>query len=802
MALQIPRAGLQLEEGVFDHLPTQSFILDLSDDVIEGMIESVNQGNEIRLSLGNKPTFIYGSSSYHIEPTFEDETDDIELFLESNDSSKRAERLPQLAMSLFRKPELGNPWAQYRNSSSEDEDEEDYELGSSPEPEDAEQESYDALDSDIALLRDSMAQREAEKHEKSTKVIEGGAPAPNGKNGGKRTAGSLQKALSDRRSPFNRSSLSPLPTSPSLSASGSPSLLPADAASQNAADKAKHARSPIIHELAFKEQPYDMLWQKYPGSSEAEFKNALEKVADLDDDTQNYILRKKYWRELDVWRHEYASEEERQQAVDNAVRQFDKMRLSTTEPEWEKLLPREERGQGKILSKVQVSIAKGTSAPKIRVQKADDASGDSGNGGSNDSSEGGNGSGSNRTDEEGGDSEVTLSPSRQTTTTKKKMTAREAQEKRLLSTKKKSPPTSAPARSTSPATTTKVSPAKSAAARASNNDKMGKFKSKEFVSESDSSDSESESVPLSASVHHQAKLAANSVKPLSKPSTAKVSSAATASKDRAHKDDDRATPSAAAARKAKPSPVKETVKALLPPKPPLKKRARDQDDDDSSSSSSSGTPLSKRIKPLKSAPKASSTLRDAREKQRPPQPPAQPPSARVSNISPNESSSSNSSSGGGGGHSNMNGNGSSSANGGSSSKSKNNTSPVKSSPLASSPPTNASELDLSSEESVPPIGTTNTSRKRKMVDDHRNNLKTAEATTNGTKLKKRRNLPEDLVDKAVRFKVYYEKYEALYRDIASRTNPPKERVAELLKMHNRLQEMKSDIHHEAMIQRA
>lgn len=112
-------------------------------------------------------TFIYGSSSYHIEPTFEDETDDIELFLESANTTAKAERLPQLAMSLFRKPELGNPWAHYRNSSSEDEDDDYYEMGSSPEPEDTEQESYDALDSDIALLRDSMAQREAEKHEKS-----------------------------------------------------------------------------------------------------------------------------------------------------------------------------------------------------------------------------------------------------------------------------------------------------------------------------------------------------------------------------------------------------------------------------------------------------------------------------------------------------------------------------------------------------------------------------------------------------------------------------------------------------------
>lgn len=674
-----------------------------------------------------------------------------------------------------------------------------------------------------------------------TRVIEGNAPAPNGKSTAKRTAGSLQKALSDRRSPFNRSSLSPLPTSPAISNAGSPSLLPTDAASQQVAEKNKQARSPIIHELAFKEQSYDMLWQKYPGSSEADFKNALDKVADLDEDTHNYILRKKYWRELDVWRHDYASDEERQQAIDNAIRQFDKMRLSTTEPEWERLLPREERGQGRILSKVQVSIAKGAAAPKIRVQKADDSSAESGHA-NHYSSESGNGSGSNRTDEEGADSEVTLSPSRHTTTgaAKKKLSAREAQEKRLLSTnKKKSPPTSAPAaRSTSPnnnattTTSTKVSPAKSAAARAKANENLGKFKSKEFVSESDTSDSESESAPLASTVHHHTKLAGGSSS-VSKPSpigSTKAASAKAASATPPVSKERASSAAAAPVRKAaKPSPVKESAqKVLLPPKPPLRKRARDYDDDDSSSSSSSGTPLSKRIKPLKStAAKPSSTLRDARDarevreareareardtrdardardareareareardsrdardardSREKPRLSAQ-PAARTRNVSPNGSSSS-----GSGGNRDKDG-GSNST----SSKAKN-TSPVKSSPLASSPPTNASELDLSSEESVPPIGTTNTSKKRKMVDDHRNSLMAAEASS---KNKKRRGLPEDLVDKALRFKVYYEKYEALYRDIAGRNNPPKDRVAELLKMHTRLQEMKNDIHNEA-----
>lgn len=114
-------------------------------------------------------TFLYGNSSHHhIEATTEDSNDDLELFLaNAANSTAKAERLPQFAMSLFRKPELGDPWDQYRTGSSEDEDDE-YEEEASPEPEDTnDQRPYDDLNTDIALLRNSLAQKEAEKQEKS-----------------------------------------------------------------------------------------------------------------------------------------------------------------------------------------------------------------------------------------------------------------------------------------------------------------------------------------------------------------------------------------------------------------------------------------------------------------------------------------------------------------------------------------------------------------------------------------------------------------------------------------------------------
>lgn len=617
-----------------------------------------------------------------------------------------------------------------------------------------------------------------------TKVIEGSGPS-NGK-GNKRAVGSLRGALSGRRSPSGRASLSPPTTSPALSANGSPSLAPNDASSQQLAKQAIRARSPIIHELAFKEQPYDTLWQKYPGASEMEFKNALEKVADHDEDSQNYVLRKKYWKELDVWNHEYASNDERQQAIDNAIRQYDKMRLSQSEPEWEKLLRKEERGQGRVLSKIHAAIAKGPPAPRTKGQKADD-SGDSGpgSGGSSRDDSAENGNGSNRTDEEGADSEsIAASPYQQgPTAAKKKVTA---QEKRLLSTKKKS----TPAPTSAPLSTPKVLPTKTVAKPSP--EKQPKYKSKEFITDSDSSTSESESAPLVTTVL-QSKLSAVSTKPsVTAKAAAKVALSSSAG-GRVRKGPVVAPP--ADVRKPKPSPVKDVVRSQITAKPLLKKRVR-EDEDDSSSSSSSGTPLSKRKKPLKAAPKLLPT-KDREKLQQPrQQQQAAPPPPRTSNVSPSNSNSSsssnNSSNSGGRGGSNKNGSAPLS-------KPKNNNSPTKSSPLAASPPANASEIDLSSEESVPPIGSSNTHQKRKMVDERRNNLMGTDSSTTNGKPRKRKHLSDGVVEQARKFKLYYERYEALYKDISNRSNPPKEKVGALLEMHHRLQEMKESIYSEAMV---
>jgi RNA polymerase II elongation factor ELL len=124
------------------------------------------------------------------------------------------------------------------------------------------------------------------------------------------------------------------------------------------------------------------LREKIPDASKDHLKQALQKVGDLKDSTGKWELRKTFYKELDVWTYAYKPAEDRQRAIDNAVKQYDKMRLGVSEPEWDKLLVRSERGTGKCLSKLQAQIAQGpvARAPKINVQKAEDSGRDTPNG--------------------------------------------------------------------------------------------------------------------------------------------------------------------------------------------------------------------------------------------------------------------------------------------------------------------------------------------------------------------------------------------------------------------------------------
>ncbi|KAF4510223.1 hypothetical protein G6O67_002129 [Ophiocordyceps sinensis] len=633
-SLKVPESGLLLDgssEGD-DDFPPQAFFLSLSDDVVQNLVQSARNGEDLHLALGNAPTLHFGSHSHAIASPDDDVPYDLYL-TKPFESSRKAERLPHTS-SLFKKPKQPAPEQKKRTAKAAKYADQKTNGG----PPSGKSSTSSALDSDMETLQNGMAAHEAGRER--ARVVE---KLPASRKGADKAKGKFW-------SNYNSTPKS-MPTSPALNNSvASPASTPALDASQQVMERKKEQRVILVHELAVRDRTTEYLRGKW-AAKESEFRPTLEKMAELSPDSNKWAMKKTCWKELDVWKYDYGTREDRQTAIDNAVRQYDKQRLSSSEVEWQRLLSTEERGKGKCLSRLQANLAKGPAqqpAPKIK------ANGES----------------------------MSRSSSNPLPAKSSKVTAPSAQVKRLLgNTKTKAAPQ-------------KPSPTKAKPVGKPSN---GRVLSAAIIENSDSSGDEAPTQKA-------------------KPGTAKPKDTVIVKTRPLH----RAPP---------------VVKLQPPPPPPSRpavKRSRDEDD----SSSSSGTPLSKRIKP-KQPPQPARSI-----KQRPPNPgPASRNAGAPSSL-----------------------------------KSKK-TSPTKSSPLASSPPTNASDLD----EETPPAP----SKKRKAENDSK---------PGATKRRVVESVPTDVLSKAHKFKAFYQKYEALHWEISALTDPPHEKLADLLDMRGRLQMMKKEIY--------
>lgn len=170
----------------------------------------------------------------------------------------------------------------------------------------------------------------------------------------------------------------PMPGKPSLGAAGSPHLAAAPTSTppiDAQAQKVRAIRVPLIHFLAVRPVSEKYLAQTLRCST-GECKEVLERVGrPYRLDNSKWDLTDKAYRELDVHRFKYPSEDDRQLAVDRAVTAYDRLRLPHQDALWQRLLPVHERGRGKVLSKLHLREApKGQRAmtPRINVQATDD----------------------------------------------------------------------------------------------------------------------------------------------------------------------------------------------------------------------------------------------------------------------------------------------------------------------------------------------------------------------------------------------------------------------------------------------
>jgi RNA polymerase II elongation factor ELL len=490
---------------------------------------------------------------------------------------------------------------------------------------------------------------------------------------------------------------------------------------------------PIIHELAAEPRSQKYLLDIFENAklgTRDEFNVIFDKVTTpLDDNPTLYTLRKLPWRELNIWKYEYANEEDRVRARDRAIEVYDRMQLGRQEPEWERLLPMKDRGKGICLSKLQKKLAQNAAdaatakaAPKPHRSRSR-------------SPAPGSPRDADRTLKKPGGESMARSTSQPIGNKSKKPSERDAQTKRLLGKTTKP----AAQRATTPKVSTpKVSPAK-AAINGSGGKKDGRILSKEFITESDE-DSDDEDTPLA-------------VKPVAKPTVAERPKAFT---PLAH-----ATPPS---QKPKPAALPAPAKSDASTQPP-RKRARDDDDGDSSSE----TPLSKRVKQKEQKP----TDRKLTEQ-----------SAKAANHSagPKKHRSSDSSQS----------SRSVSSSNNSLPKAKN-TSPAKSSPLASSPPTNASDFD-SAQESI--IAKSSSKSLKRKADESASKTPRDGELSNGVKRQRASSVSDKVLQRAKQYHAYYPTYKQLHNKVAALTNPPAADLERLMDMHERLQEMKAEIYRE------
>ena len=162
----------------------------------------------------------------------------------------------------------------------------------------------------------------------------------------------------------------PSRSSPNLARPSTPVPNTLDAKGQ----KLQALRTPIIHLLAVRPVSTKFLVQNICCNERACLE-VLQKVGrEYRLDSSKWDLSDKTFKELDIWKFPYPQDEDRQFAIERAVSAFDRLRLSREDKLWQMLLPKIERGQGKVLSKLNLHagpIPK-SGTPRIQVQQTDD----------------------------------------------------------------------------------------------------------------------------------------------------------------------------------------------------------------------------------------------------------------------------------------------------------------------------------------------------------------------------------------------------------------------------------------------
>ena len=203
-------------------------------------------------------------------------------------------------------------------------------------------------------------------------------PAKGAKRPPTKRKSSLSFLKNDRPRIFNSATTRSVPTTPPLGISTAPtrskSALPPTSAPVQPDPKLARLealRVPFIHLLAIRPVSEKFLAQT-TGASVEECSGLLQKVGrPWRLDASKWELSDRAYKTLDIWKFHYASTDDRQMAIDNTVKAFDRQRLSRTDKVWDSLLPVKERNKGTCLSRLNLhsGFIQRSSTPRINVQQ-------------------------------------------------------------------------------------------------------------------------------------------------------------------------------------------------------------------------------------------------------------------------------------------------------------------------------------------------------------------------------------------------------------------------------------------------
>ena len=147
------------------------------------------------------------------------------------------------------------------------------------------------------------------------------------------------------------------PSSPFLAGAFSPGLGPTSTPlGQGLAPKDRvrldAIRIPLMHLLAVRPLTVNAISEQLHAAKD-DCEKLIDKVA-RDSKVGEGLkeLKEKTYRELDLWKFPYRSQEDRQKAIDHAIQAYDRLRVEKKDNLWQLLLPIEERGKGKVLSRL------------------------------------------------------------------------------------------------------------------------------------------------------------------------------------------------------------------------------------------------------------------------------------------------------------------------------------------------------------------------------------------------------------------------------------------------------------------